>query len=142
VAWVQLQGLASGVGTFLGTCIRIPCEVLKQRLQVGRYDNVVEAAMKATELEGVRGLFRGTTATLAREVPFYVFGMVGYEQLKKIANGTLQQICHLCRPRRLCRPPVSAPLTAYMCQALKENAQEICKATKNLYRSDSELAKP
>lgn len=31
---VQMQGLASGVGTVLGTCIRIPCEVLKQRLQV------------------------------------------------------------------------------------------------------------
>jgi hypothetical protein len=30
----QMQGLASGVGTVLGTCIRIPCEVLKQRLQV------------------------------------------------------------------------------------------------------------
>ena len=29
-----MQGLASGVGTVLGTCIRIPCEVLKQRLQV------------------------------------------------------------------------------------------------------------
>jgi hypothetical protein len=28
-----MQGLASGVGTVLGTCIRIPCEVLKQRLQ-------------------------------------------------------------------------------------------------------------
>lgn len=84
-----MQGLASGVGTFLGTCIRIPCEVLKQRLQVGRYDNVLEAARNATELEGVRGLFRGTTATLAREVPFYVFGMVGYEQLKKIANGAV-----------------------------------------------------
>ena len=29
----QMQGLASGVGTVLGTCVRIPCEVLKQRLQ-------------------------------------------------------------------------------------------------------------
>jgi hypothetical protein len=84
---VQLQGLASAVGTFLGTCVRIPCEVMKQRLQVGRHTSVLEAAMKATEVEGPRGLFRGTTATLAREVPFYVFGMVGYEQLKKVANG-------------------------------------------------------
>ena len=31
---IQMQGLASGVGTVLGTCVRIPCEVLKQRLQV------------------------------------------------------------------------------------------------------------
>lgn len=33
------------------------------------------------------GLFRGTAALLAREVPFYVLGMIGYQQLKKVANG-------------------------------------------------------
>jgi hypothetical protein len=32
---LQVQGIASGAGTVIGTCIRIPCEVLKQRLQVG-----------------------------------------------------------------------------------------------------------
>ena len=32
--------------------------------------------------DGVRGLFRGTAATLGREVPFYVIGMITYEQLK------------------------------------------------------------
>ena len=31
---MQMQALASGVGTMLGTVVRIPCEVLKQRLQV------------------------------------------------------------------------------------------------------------
>ena len=32
--WAQMQALASGFGTVLGTVVRIPCEVLKQRLQV------------------------------------------------------------------------------------------------------------
>jgi hypothetical protein len=36
---------------------------------------------------GWRGLFRGTAATLSREVPFYVLGMMGYTQLKRIFNG-------------------------------------------------------
>ena len=35
------------------------------------------------------GLFRGLQATLAREVPFYVLGMVGFAQLKRIAQGVL-----------------------------------------------------
>lgn len=87
-AELQIQGLASGVGTVFGTCIRIPCEVMKQRLQIGRYDNVVEAARSATATEGVSGLFRGTAALLGREVPFYVLGMIGYQQLKKVANGS------------------------------------------------------
>ncbi|EIE27152.1 mitochondrial carrier [Coccomyxa subellipsoidea C-169] len=87
-AELQMQGLASGVGTVLGTCIRIPCEVLKQRLQVGRHDHVLDALRVATQTEGVRGLFRGTGALLSREVPFYVFGMMGYAQLKRIFDGS------------------------------------------------------
>lgn len=83
----QMQGLSSGIGTFLGTCIRIPCEVIKQRLQIGRHSNMLEAISVATRLEGPRGLFRGTAATLSREVPFYVLGIVFFEQLKKVAKG-------------------------------------------------------
>lgn len=85
----QIQGLSSGIGTFLGTCIRIPCEVLKQRLQTGRHSNVVQALRVATQREGAKGLFRGTAATLSREVPFYVLGIVFFEQLKRVAKGEL-----------------------------------------------------
>jgi hypothetical protein len=63
------QGLASGVGTLLGTCVRIPHEVLKQRLQCGQYTNVNAALMGTLKSEGVPGLFRGSFATLGREVP-------------------------------------------------------------------------
>lgn len=85
----QAQGLASALGTAVGTSIRIPCEVMKQRLQVGRHKNVVEAFQAALgSPEGVRGLFRGTAATLSREVPFYTLGMTFYVQLKKLAVGT------------------------------------------------------
>mmetsp|Transcript_5548 Transcript_5548/g.15485 ORF Transcript_5548/g.15485 Transcript_5548/m.15485 type:complete len:641 (+) Transcript_5548:154-2076(+) len=86
---LQATGLASAVGTLLGTACRIPCEVLKQRLQVGAHRNVGEALAAATKVQGVRGLFQGTAATLGREVPFYVLGVVGYEQLKKLFNGEM-----------------------------------------------------
>eukprot|EP01025_Chloroclados_australasicus_P046462 TRINITY_DN5125_c0_g3_i1.p1 TRINITY_DN5125_c0_g3~~TRINITY_DN5125_c0_g3_i1.p1 ORF type:complete len:657 (+),score=78.61 TRINITY_DN5125_c0_g3_i1:122-2092(+) len=88
-AELQIQGLSSAVGTLLGTCLRIPCEVLKQRLQVGLHTNVSEAVNTAVTTDGVRGLFKGTTATLSREIPFYVLGMVGYEYLKKVVSGEL-----------------------------------------------------
>ena len=48
---------------------------------------MLEALSVATKTEGVRGLFRGTGALLSREVPFYVFGMMGYAQLKRIFDG-------------------------------------------------------
>ena len=52
-----------------------------------RHQNVVEAVAVA---RSSGGLFRGTAAVLAREVPFYVLGMVGFEQLKRFAQGA----CH------------------------------------------------
>ncbi|KAI9098477.1 hypothetical protein K1719_025102 [Acacia pycnantha] len=36
----QIQSITSFSSTFLGTAARIPCEVLKQQLQAGLYDNV------------------------------------------------------------------------------------------------------
>ncbi|KAE9589146.1 putative mitochondrial carrier domain-containing protein [Lupinus albus] len=61
--------------TFLGTAARIPCEVLKQRLQAGLFDNVGEALVATWQQDGLKGFFRGTGATLCHEVPFYVAGM-------------------------------------------------------------------
>ncbi|CAI7828328.1 unnamed protein product [Closterium sp. NIES-53] len=81
----QIQPVASLCSTVLGTALRIPCEVLKQQLQAGLYSST-GAALKATLKEGgVKGLFRGTTATLCREVPFYVFGMLIYLQVKRVS---------------------------------------------------------
>jgi hypothetical protein len=87
VSDTAIQGIASGFGTFLGTGVRIPNEVLKQRLQTGQHAHVLEAARAVIRGGGVAALFAGTTATLAREVPFYVLGMVAYERLKAMARG-------------------------------------------------------
>ena len=81
---IQIQGFGSGLGTLVETSVRIPCEVLKQRLQTGQHANAVEA-FKAVTANGPKGLFAGTAATLSREVPFYVIGLVAYEKLKKAA---------------------------------------------------------
>lgn len=64
--------------------MRIPCEVLKQRLQAGIFDNVGEAIVGTWQQDGTKGFFRGTGATLCREVPFYVAGMGLYAESKKV----------------------------------------------------------
>ncbi|KAG8380416.1 hypothetical protein BUALT_Bualt06G0013100 [Buddleja alternifolia] len=86
---LQVQSLASLCSTFLGTAVRIPCEVLKQRLQAGLFDNVGEAIVGTWHQDGIRGFFRGTGATLCREVPFYVAGMGLYAESKKGAQRLL-----------------------------------------------------
>ncbi|KAK2979479.1 hypothetical protein RJ640_001363 [Escallonia rubra] len=83
---IQVQSLASFCSTFLGTAVRIPCEVLKQRLQAGIFDNVGEAIVGTWHQDGLKGFFRGTGATLCREVPFYVAGMGLYAESKKVVQ--------------------------------------------------------
>nr|KYP74758.1 hypothetical protein KK1_007449 [Cajanus cajan] len=88
---LQVQSVASFCSTFLGTAVRIPCEVLKQRLQAGLFENVGEAFVGTWEQDGLRGFFRGTGATLCREVPFYVAGMGLYAESKKVAERLLER---------------------------------------------------
>lgn len=64
--------------------MRVPCEVLKQRLQAGLHDNVYEALVSTWQQDGLNAFFRGTGATLCRELPFYVAGMGVYEESKKV----------------------------------------------------------
>lgn len=84
VTETTIQGLGSGIGTLFGTCVRIPCEVLKQRLQTDQYPNVI-SAIKGITSTNPRALYAGTAATLTREIPFYVTGLMIYENLKKVA---------------------------------------------------------
>ncbi|XWS66130.1 hypothetical protein CRYUN_Cryun05aG0173700 [Craigia yunnanensis] len=88
---IQVQSMASFCSTLLGTAVRIPCEVLKQRLQAGLFDNVGEALVGTWHQDGLKGFFRGTGATLCREVPFYVAGMGLYAESKKLAQQLLKR---------------------------------------------------
>nr|CAB3488806.1 unnamed protein product [Digitaria exilis] len=81
-----VQSVASFCSTVLGTAVRIPCEVLKQRLQAGIFNNVGEAIVGTMQQDGPKGFFRGTGATLCREVPFYVAGMCLYAEAKKVSR--------------------------------------------------------
>ncbi|GMH13328.1 hypothetical protein Nepgr_015169 [Nepenthes gracilis] len=88
---IQVQSLASFCSTLLGTATRIPCEVLKQRLQAGIFENVGEAIVGTWQQDRLKGFFRGTGATLCREVPFYVAGMGLYAESKKLAQHLLHR---------------------------------------------------
>uniref|UniRef100_M4DLB0 EF-hand domain-containing protein n=1 Tax=Brassica campestris TaxID=3711 RepID=M4DLB0_BRACM len=86
---MQIQSIASFCSTLLGTAVRIPCEVLKQRLQAGMFNNVGEAIVGTWKQDGPGGFFRGTGATLCREVPLYVVGMGLYAESKKMVAQAL-----------------------------------------------------
>ncbi|MED6191867.1 hypothetical protein PIB30_004524 [Stylosanthes scabra] len=98
---IQVNSILSLCSTILGTVTRIPSEVVKQRLQAGLYDNLGEALVGTWRQDGLGGFFRGTGATLCREVPFYVAGMGLYDESKKGSMASFDPYSQPHLPRAL-----------------------------------------
>ncbi|DBB10741.1 hypothetical protein WJX82_009332 [Trebouxia sp. C0006] len=74
-------GSAAGV---VASVIRVPTEVVKQRLQSGEFTRgAANAVQTILRTEGVRGLFAGYGSFMLRDLPFDAIEFVAYEQLKK-----------------------------------------------------------
>jgi hypothetical protein len=86
---LRAQAVASAFGTALGTGVRIPADVLKQRCQVGSDPNAAAALAAAVRAGGLPGsLFVSTVPLLLREVPFYAIGVVFFSAFKSVADGS------------------------------------------------------
>lgn len=74
--------VSAGVGDVAASLVRVPCEVLKQRLQVGVYSNVFQALRTVSQAGALTRLYSGLAAQLARDVPYAAVEFVAYENLK------------------------------------------------------------
>jgi len=72
--------LAASAGEIAACCIRVPVEVVKQRLQAGQYPNLRYGAAHVWRTEGISGFFRGYGMTVLREIPF---AMIQFPLLEK-----------------------------------------------------------
>uniref|UniRef100_A0A7S0X188 Mitochondrial carrier protein n=1 Tax=Chlamydomonas leiostraca TaxID=1034604 RepID=A0A7S0X188_9CHLO len=75
-----LAGMAAGTASSL---VRVPTEVIKQRLQTKEFAGAMGAISHIMSKEGVRGLYAGYGAFMLRDLPFDAIEFVVYEQLKK-----------------------------------------------------------
>ncbi|BBM99553.1 solute carrier family 25 (mitochondrial S-adenosylmethionine transporter), member 26 [Marchantia polymorpha subsp. ruderalis] len=96
--------LAGAAGDTLGSVVYVPCEVIKQRMQIQGskkawqssmtqlnkapggayyYTGVFSAAKHILRHEGVHGLYAGYFSTLARDVPFAGFQIMFYEAFRE-----------------------------------------------------------
>ncbi|XP_031404623.1 mitochondrial substrate carrier family protein E isoform X2 [Punica granatum] len=103
--------IAGAMGDTLGSFVYVPCEVMKQRMQVqgtaaswsplalkdnapvkpggqmyGYYTGMFHAGRSIWMEQGLRGLFAGYLSTLARDVPFAGLMVMFYEALKDITS--------------------------------------------------------
>lgn len=103
--------IAGAIGDALGSFVYVPCEVMKQRMQVqgtkkywssvvmkesasvksgadmyGYYSGMFQAGCSIWKQHGVRGLYAGYWSTLARDVPFAGLMVTFYEALKDLTQ--------------------------------------------------------
>lgn len=103
--------IAGALGDTLGSFVYVPCEVMKQRMQVqgtrtswnsvimkenacvkpslqmyGYYSGMFQAGCSIWKEQGLKGLYAGYWSTLARDVPFAGLMVMFYEGLKDLAE--------------------------------------------------------
>ncbi|GFP83269.1 S-adenosylmethionine carrier 1 chloroplastic/mitochondrial [Phtheirospermum japonicum] len=75
--------LTAGVlGGFAASCIRVPTEVVKQRMQTGQFASAPDAVRLIVSKEGFKGLYAGYGSFLLRDLPFDAIQFCIYEQLR------------------------------------------------------------
>ncbi|CAL0327600.1 unnamed protein product [Lupinus luteus] len=109
--------IAGAVGDTLGSVVYVPCEVMKQRMQVqgtlmswssdtmingvaikpgaqlyGYYTGMFNAGCTILKTQGLRGLYAGYLSTLARDVPFAGLMVMFYESLKEVTEYGKQRL--------------------------------------------------
>ncbi|KAL6549108.1 putative S-adenosylmethionine carrier 2, chloroplastic [Orobanche hederae] len=73
---------AGAVGGAASSIVRVPTEVIKQRIQTGQFVSAPEAVRLIVAKEGFRGLYAGFGSFLLRDLPFDAIQFCIYEQLR------------------------------------------------------------
>ncbi|KAF9934880.1 hypothetical protein FBU30_010147 [Linnemannia zychae] len=76
--------MMSASGGEIAACfVRVPTEVIKQRMQAKHFNTTTAAVKSVIQNEGILGFYRGYFSTVAREIPFTCIQFPLYEYMKK-----------------------------------------------------------
>ncbi|KAF3333461.1 mitochondrial carrier protein [Carex littledalei] len=73
---------AGAIGGLAASLIRVPTEVVKQKMQTGQFSSAPDAVRLILSKEGSKGLFAGYGSFLLRDLPFDAIQFCIYEQMR------------------------------------------------------------
>ncbi|XP_031387022.1 S-adenosylmethionine carrier 1, chloroplastic/mitochondrial [Punica granatum] len=73
---------AGAIGGIAASLIRVPTEVVKQRMQTGQFKSAPDAVRLILSKEGFKGFYAGYGSFLLRDLPFDAVQFCIYEQLR------------------------------------------------------------
>ncbi|KAJ1909140.1 S-adenosylmethionine transporter [Tieghemiomyces parasiticus] len=76
--------LAASGGEISACVVRVPTEVIKQRMQTRQYRTTFAAVRSIAATDGMLGFYRGYHSTVVREIPFTCIQFSLYEGLKQV----------------------------------------------------------
>ncbi|RWW71638.1 hypothetical protein BHE74_00020607 [Ensete ventricosum] len=129
VFWlIWITSTAGAIGGVAASLIRVPTEVVKQRMQTGQFTSAPNAVHHIVAKEGIRGLYAGYSSFLLRDLPFDAIQFCIYEQLRsgyKIAAGRElsdpeNAVIGAFAGRRPCRLVLLSPLGIRGLRAVRE----------------------
>eukprot|EP00850_Spirogloea_muscicola_P008034 SM000042S15301 [mRNA] locus=s42:191846:203002:+ [translate_table: standard] len=82
---------AGAAGGLAASLVRVPTEVVKQRMQTGQFSAATQAFKQILSKEGTRGLYAGYSSFLLRDLPFDALQFAVYEQLKIGYGNTVKR---------------------------------------------------
>lgn len=93
--------LSAAVGNTLASVLRVPYEVLKQRIQMGRHPSAWAAVQYSWKNDGPLGLFDNgkLSSQILRDIPYAIVTLVSYEILQSLAAKALKN--HMEKSRDL-----------------------------------------
>lgn len=115
------------VSDLIGSIFLCPCEVIKQNIQVGRYNSVTQACK---HINGLRGFYRGYLGLICRDLPFRAIQLPLYEEVKKLEYNNAIAGCIAGMTAAAITNPIDVIKTQLMCNTNKN----IQSTVKNIYR--------
>jgi len=86
-----LSAVSATCGDIASSFVKVPREVLTQRLQTGQFSSVWACASDILQREGLKGFYRGYISTQLRDVPFMVLLFSCYENAKALTGNLCEE---------------------------------------------------